>query len=159
MKSSQNDAAIDRRMLPGSGPPFQTKKRRLLASAGLGATAIVLGVVTARIVVHFAEPRLYPGPLWLPFLVRIPLGLVVTWGAYRLLTIQAESYWHQTTTQDTVRNACQMLLNAAQVHENPQAKVQIEEAVSRIQIVLSADPATKRKNPRSAEEERSAKAG
>jgi len=146
-------------MLPGSGPPFQTKKRRLLASAGLGATAIVLGVVTARIVVHFAEPRLYPGPLWLPFLVRIPLGLVVTWGAYRLLTIQAESYWHQTTTQDTVRNACQMLLNAAQVHENPQAKVQIEEAVSRIQIVLSADPATKRKNPRSAEEERSAKAG
>src|SRR5690349_17666282 len=118
MHSSEHRTAISVQAVLSSDLTVQTKKRRVLAAAGVGATAIVLGVVTARIVVHFAEPRLDPGPLWLPFVVRIPLGLVVTWGAYRLLTIQAESYWHQIATQDTVRNACQMLLNAAQVHEN-----------------------------------------
>ena len=102
---------------------FNTKKRRLLAGTGIGLTAMVLGVATARIFVHFAQPQLNPGPLWVPFVVRIPLGLFLAWGTYRLLTIQAESYWHRMTTQDAVRNACQMLLNAAQVHESPQARV------------------------------------
>ena len=114
----------------------------------MALTGMILGVATARTFVYFAEPQLNPGPLWLPFAVRIPLGLVIAWGTYRLLTMQAESYWHQMSTQDSVRNACQMLLNAAQVHENLQARRQIEEAVSRIQTVLSADPATKRASAR-----------
>jgi hypothetical protein len=120
-------------MLPDSRLTFHTKSRRVLAAAGLGLTSVVLGVVTARILVHFAQPQLNPGPLWLPFVVRIPLGVVVAWGTYRLLQIQAESYWHQTSTQDSVRNACQILLNAAHVQQNPQARLQIEEAVTRIQ--------------------------
>ena len=136
---------------------LNTKKRRLLAAVGIGSAAIVLGVATARIFVHFAQPHLDPGPLWVPFVVRIPLGLVLGWGTFRLLTIQAQSYWHQIGTQDAVRNACQMLLNTAQVRENPQAQAQIEEAVSRIQNVLSADPAAKRANARV--EKKSAKAG
>jgi len=114
----------------------------------MALTGMILGVASARTFVYFAEPQLNPGPLWLPFAVRIPLGLVIAWGTYRLLTMQAESHWHQMSTQDSVRNACQMLLNAAQVHENLQARRQIEEAVSRIQTVLSADPATKRASAR-----------
>jgi hypothetical protein len=136
---------------------FTTKRRRLLAGAGIGFAAIVLGVVTARTFVYFAQPHLDPGPLWVPFVVRIPLGMVLAWGTYRLLTTQAESYWQQMTTQDAVRNACQMLLNAAQVRGNLEAQVQIEDAVSRIQKVLSADPATKRANARV--KKKSAKAG
>ena len=118
---------------------------------------VVLGVATARIFVHFAEPQLNPGPLWVPFLVRIPLAVVIAWGAYRLLTRQAESYWRQTSTQDSVRNACQILLNAAHVQQNPEARAQIEDALGRIQD-LSADPLTKRKNVR-ASRESAAKAG
>jgi hypothetical protein len=146
--------------MPNHGLDFQIRKRRLLAGIAMGLMGMVVGVATARMFVHFAQPQLNPGPLWLPFVVRIPLATVLAWGTYRLLTIQAESYWHRMTTQDTVRNACQMLLNAAQVHESPQARVQIEEAVSRIQCVLSADPATKRANARSEQEdEYAAKAG
>jgi len=132
-------------MLPDSGLTLHTKSRRMLAAAGLALVGMVLGVATARIFVRFAQPQLNPGPLWLPFLVRIPLGLVIAWGTYRLLTIQAQSYWHQRTTQDSVRNACQILLNAAHVQQTPEARTQIEEAVSKIQYVLAADPMTKRK--------------
>jgi hypothetical protein len=142
-------------MLPHSG--LHTKRRRVLASAGLAAVAILLGVATARIFVHVAEPQLNPGPLWLPFVVRIPVGVVVAWGAYRLLTKQAKSYWHQTSTQDSVRNACQILLNAAHVQQNPEARAQIQQAVRQIENVLSADPMTKRKSARP-DKERSAKA-
>jgi len=149
---------VRKQVFPSDGLNFHTKRRRLLAAVAMGLTGVVVGVATARIFVHFAQPQLNPGPLWLPVAVRIPLGLVIAWGTYRLLTIQTENYWHQMTTQDAVRNACQMLLNAAQVHENPQARTQIEEAVSRIQVVLSADPATKRANAR-CENERAAKAG
>jgi len=145
-------------MLPNSGLTLHTKRRRVLAASGLGLAAIVLGVATARIFVHFAQPQLNPGPLWLPFIVRVPLGIALAWGTYRLLTLQAESYWHQTNTQDSVRNACQILLNAAHVQQNQEAQAQIEDAVGRIQDVLSADPATKRKNAR-ADKEHVAKAG
>jgi hypothetical protein len=134
--------------MPNDGLNFHAKRRRLLASLGLATVILLLEVATARIFVHFARPNLNPGPLWLPFAVRIPLFLIMWWGTYRLLTIQVESYWHQMTTQDAVRNACQMLLNAAQVHESPQARMQIEAAVSRIQVVLSADPMSKRVNGR-----------
>jgi len=145
-------------MLPNSGLTLHTKRRRMLAAAGLALVGVVLGVATARIFVHFAQPQLNHGPLWLPFIVRVPLGVVIAWGTYRLLTIQAESYWHQTSTQDSVRNACQILLNAAHVQQNPEARAQIEQAVGQIQNVLAADPITKRKNAW-AEKEHVAKAG
>jgi hypothetical protein len=126
---------------------FHTKTRRLLGSLGLATLILLLEVATARTFVYFAQPNLNPGPLWLPFAVRIPLFFIMTWGTYRLLTIQAESYWHQMSTQNSVRNACQILLNAAHLQE-PQSRTQIEDAVSQIQVVLSADPATKRANAR-----------
>lgn len=123
-----------------------SRRRRLLASLGLATLIILLEVATARIFVYYAQPNLNHGPLWLSVAVRLPLFLLLWWGAYRLLTIRMESYWQQMTTQDAVRNACQMLLNAAQVRENREARMQIEEAVSRIQVVLAADPLTKRGN-------------